>query len=566
MDFHLEWKPHTASGRPSAVIHLADGRSAWLHSRVDPEEEARFLVRDLSRQPRTMYVVLGYGLGYHIEALLETITADSHIVVIEADEGLLSEAARAGERTDIRRLLACGRVHHLVSRDPAVLPLRLAASFSAFDVLRLQMFTHLPSTRVGTAFYESAVSLVRERLPAASEAHLDTIDATLEYDLQNFWSNLQFTWRGGDIDRLRNVWADRPLVVVSAGPSLTASLPALAQANSHALVMATAPTAGLLIAAGIRPDVVVTVDPFDANLAHFSGWDSTGIPLVYYQRAFRGVPASYRGPLCAFTMRDERPLPLRADARPCSFFPGGTVAFSALQLAHHMGANPIVFVGQDFSFADGRTHADGVAWGRDVSADTQSPLLEVPGVNGGVVRTNGLYYSYLIHMQAYLLAFEKLHPLVRHFNASAGAAIEGTEPKSLEQVLLEHSTRPGGPGAMASAREAVDTALATSANVSMSDREDLLLHWTGGIDALRRVLDVTDVPFEELFATFASTSLHEQAPESYRRIRYLYESRYAPRGREARLRFGHRFTEHLRHIVSAFEQLRAEHAGSGSAA
>lgn len=567
MDFHLEWKPHTASGCPSAVIHTANGRTVWLHSRVDPEEEARFLVRDLPRQPRTMYVVLGYGLGYHIQALLDTIPADSHIVVIEADDGLLSEPARADERTDIRRLTASGRVHHLVSRDAAVLPLRLAASFSAFDVLRLQMFTHVPSTRVGTVFYQTAAAIIPERLPAASEAHLDTIDSSLEHDLQNFWSNLRFTWQGGDIDRLKNVWVGRPLILVSAGPSLTAALPALARVNGRALVMATAPTCSVLMAAGIRPDMVVTVDPFEPNQAHFTGWDSTGIPLVFYQRTFRAIPATYRGPLCAFSMRDERPLPLRADARPGSFFPGGTVAFSALQLAHHMGANPVTLVGQDFSFAAGRTHADGVVWGRDVPADAKEPLFEVPGVNGGVVRTNGLYYSYLVHMQAYLLAFEKLHPQVRHFNASAGAAIAGTEPRTLDEMLAEYAApRAGSTSATMSARDAIATALAGSATASASEREALVRRWSGEVERLMSASAVANATFSELFETFASTSLYEQAPESYRRIRYAYESRHVPRGESARARFRDRFSAHLRVIATEVQQLRAAlpHAGESA--
>ena len=553
VDFHLEWKPHTSSGCPSAVIHTADGRTAWLHSRVDPEEEARFLVRDIPRLPRTMYVVLGYGLVYHVDALLESIPASSHIVVIEADDGLLSEAAKSMTRTDVRRLTASGRVHLLVSRDPAVLPLRLAASFSAFDVLRLQMFVHVPSTRVAPAFYQAAAGLIQERLPAASEAHLDTIDATLENDLRNFWENLEHTWRGGDIDRLKDAWREKPLILVSAGPSLNESLPELAGLNGRALLLATAPTAPVLMASGITPDLVVTVDPFEANDAHFVGWDSTDIPLVFYQRTFRGVPATYRGPMCAFSMRDERPLPLRADARPCSFFPGGTVAFTALQFAHHMGANPVVFVGQDFSFAGGRTHAEGVAWGRDVPGDSTQPhLIEVPGVNGGRVLTNGLYYSYLIHMQAYLLAFEKLHPQVRHFNASSGAAIEGTEPRALAAVLADLPFRQALTPA-----SAIRTALAGSQPVSRAERRTLLQQWRADSEALLATIAHAD-SVEDIFAIFASSSLYERAPESYRRIRYAYESRYAPRGADAQADFMGRFIAHLRHVAAAVDQMRAD--------
>ena len=56
------------------MIRRADGRDLYLHSRLIVEE-ARLLVKDLPRQERTLYVVLGFGLGYHVKELLSTTPA-----------------------------------------------------------------------------------------------------------------------------------------------------------------------------------------------------------------------------------------------------------------------------------------------------------------------------------------------------------------------------------------------------------------------------------------------------------------------------------------------------------
>lgn len=554
--FHLEWKRASRSDSLTAAVRIADGNAWWLHSRVDPADEATFLLADIPVQERTLYVVLGFGLGYHVRALLDRLPASSHVIVIESDAAALSNVARTAMPTLFGEWLLSPRLQLLVCRDPAVLPLRLAASFSACDALALHLIPHVPSMQLVPAFFAAAMQGIREHLPAAAAAHLAGLDATLENDLCNVWANLSPAWRGGDIDALKDTCRSRPVIVVSAGPSLTEALPHLPALVGHAVIVATAPTVTVLLAHGIRPDVVVTVDPFHENLAHFVPWVEVPLPLVFYQRAYRGIFDHVHSPACAFSMREEEPLPLKADSRPSIFFPGGSVAFSALQLAHHMGGNPVVLVGQDFAFAEGRTHASGVDYGRDVAdagtATGGQQLLQVPGVKGSPVTTNGLYYSYLLHMQEYLLAYQRQWPEVRHINASSGAVIQGTEHVSIDQLTVM-------PAADAAASNPVADAITRSRGVR--DRQaatSLIKQWRLELSEVMAADDVAG-SFRDSFDAFARTSLYAQASASYRRVRYVFDSRYAPKGEAATIAFHERFREHLRFIADVVTRLAAEY-------
>lgn len=556
--FHLEWKRASRSPALTATVRTPDGRAWWLHSQVDPEDEAAFLVADVPAQARTLYVVLGFGLGYHVKALLERVPASSQVIVIESDAAALSEAVRATVHASPGGWMDSARLQLLVCRDPTVVPLRLAASFSACDALSLQLIPHVPSMQLAPGFYDAVIQIVRAQLPDAAAAHVTSLDTMLERDLRNFWANLAPTWRGGHIDALKDICRGRPVLVVSAGPSLTAALPHLAALVGRAVIVATAPTVTVLLANGIRPDVVVTVDPFPENVAHFVPWSSVALPLVYYQRTCHTIFEWYAGPVCAFSMREEAPLPLKADARPSIFFPGGSVAFSALQLAHHMGGNPVVLVGQDFAFADGRTHASGVDYGRDVpdadSAVGGQQLLQVPGVHGEPVTTNGLYYSYLLHMQEYLVAYSRQHQDIRHVNASAGAVIQGAEYVAVDQ-LVSSLNLPDH------AAQASPIAAAITASHGPTDRRAvaaLIRQWrTELAQVLQR--DSEGRSFRQSFADFEQTTLHAQAASSYRRVRYVFESRYAPRGDEGADAFRARFSEHLRFIADTLTRLSAEY-------
>ncbi|MFN7984228.1 MAG: 6-hydroxymethylpterin diphosphokinase MptE-like protein [Vicinamibacterales bacterium] len=553
--FQLEWKRASRSNLPVAAVRTADTRAWWLHSQVDPEDEATYLIADVPVQERSLYVVLGFGLGYHVHALLDRVPANSHVIVIESDAAVFSDAVRAMPSS---AWMATARLQVLVCRDPAVVPLRLAASFSACDALALHVIPHVPTMQVTPEFYQAAMQSVREQLPGAAAAHVTSLDAMLEHDLRNFWANLSPTWRGGDIDNLKDTCRSCPVIVVSAGPSLSEALPHLAALAGRAVVVATAPTVTVLLSHGVRPDIVVTVDPYHENLAHFVPWHDVPLPLVYYHRAYRGIFDVFRGPACAFSMREEQPLPLKGDARPSIFFPGGSVAFSALQLAHHIGGNPIVLVGQDFAFADGRTHASGVDYGREVAeaatATGGQQLLHVPGVKGAPVTTNGLYYSYLLHMQEYLLAYRRHWPDVRHLNASSGAVIQGAEHIAVEQLASVL------PGTDLGARGPIADAIANSLGVR--DRRaaaEMLRQWQADLANVLEA-DASGGSFQDSFDAFARTSLYAQAPTSYRRVRYVFDSRYAPKGDVGVTAFHERWRTHLCVVADVLTRLAAEYA------
>lgn len=179
------------------------------------------------------------------------------------------------------------------------------------------------------------------------------------------------------------------------------------------------------------------MDPFEPNMAHFKGWDAADVPPVYYHRIYHGIPASYAGPRFWVLAQDDPPLPLRGSSVKSAFLQGGSVVFSALQLAHYMEANHVLFVGQDFAFADGHTRAVGDI--SDCTFDENAlprDYLCVPGVGGKWEVSSKLMYSYLLYMQDYLLGISRSKPEVRHINASqTGAVIQGMEYLSLDRAL-----------------------------------------------------------------------------------------------------------------------------------
>ncbi len=530
-------------GAPTALFRRTDGREFYLHSRYDPPEEARFLVSDVPVRERTLYTVLGFGLGYHVKELLQRIPRSSHLIVLEPDQACLSgKLLQHGSQTTA--WMHNNRLHFLAQHDPHVAHIYLADTMVRLRLLSFELVTHIPSTLTAESFYRALLAEIPRTFPSSFHGHLNSLDRMMENDLQNFWANLPHSWNAAPILCLHGKWSGRPLIIVSAGPSLTGALPILQKARGKALLLATGSAAGILMARQIRPDLVVSVDPYEANLAHFQGWDHADVPLVYYHRINRGILSLYSGPRIFFLMRDDPPLPLDSPSEKPDFWQGGSVAFSALQLAHYMEANPVIFVGQDFAFTGGHTHAEGSVVDQPYNASAlPKDYFLVPGVHGKPVVTNRMYHSYLLYMQDYLQRYAASKPAVKHINTSqSGAMIQGMKCQAVDQVLAGQPEL--GPF---TSQEMIASALAQGRQIPLETQRAALQKWITELGhLLAQAGQVRDV--ERLFARFKTTSPYAQAARSYDDIYYLYETRYRSGNNQAPSAFMKRFHEHLQWV------------------
>jgi hypothetical protein len=539
--------PSRAKGAPTALVTRVDGREFYLHSRFDPHEEAQLIASGVIAQERTLYVVLGFGLGYHVKAILDRVPASSHVLVVEPDSACLNARALADRDHPAAAWIGDTRLHFLVHQDPKLTPIHLADRMATLRLLAIKMVRHIPSALTAEDFYGALANEIPRSLPANVQRRLRTIEQSLDGELRNFWANLPCSWNSAPIGRLRGLWRGKPLIIVSSGPSLSAALPQLASYQSRAMIVATASAVRLLMAAGIRPDLVISVDPYAPNAAHFDGWDTAGVPLVYYHRIFRGIPAAYRGPMAAFAMHDEPRLPLCAELAPSPFQRGGTVAFSALQLAHFVGADPVIFVGQDFAFPGGRTHAAGALYGEaHEAAESGEDFIPVPSADGQFVITSRLHHAYLLHMQDYLRQRARQHDRTRHINTSGtGAQIRGMEHLSLADAFA------GRPSLDVSPSTVFQSAMTKSAGISRARQDQTLANWSSELDPLARASrDMTTTG--AILDAFARTSLYAAAAPSYDSLRYLAETRRLTGGADGEL------VRHLRaHLNAVSGDLRA---------
>jgi len=344
------------SGPMTARMKTEDGRAIFLHSRYDPLKEAETFADAAEVEDKSCLLVSGFGLGYHLNALFERMHGDAAMVILEPSLELIKSAL---EHVDLSEPLGSARVFFLCEVDQNQIHERMNG-FGARTMLGTHFVTHQPSQQVAGAFHQTMRATLTDYL-AYSKMSLQTLVQNARITNTNVANNLVTYVTTPPIDVVKNRFAGLPAIVVAAGPSLVNNIDLLAEARGRAVIIAVQTTFKTLLARGIVPDFVTSLDYAEISRRFFEGVDDFhGTHLVAEPKATCGVVDIYGGPISLLDNEFARLCLGEQLGGRDGLKAGATVAHLALYLAEYLGCDPVAFVGQDLSFTDGVFYTPGV--------------------------------------------------------------------------------------------------------------------------------------------------------------------------------------------------------------
>ena len=391
-----------ANGRLDVSVRPPSGNWIRLQSLHDPEAEARGLVdRALGgRDVPPVVALIGVGLGYVVDDLLRR-RADARVVALEVLPDLLPLWQL---RRDLTPLLTSGQL--VIGVDPAFELPRAGwpASAIADDPLVIvpPMIAHHWASGVERG--RRALNQFMFERRANEEARQRLAPMYLEHTLRN----LPALARSADVSALDGVAAGDPLVLCGAGPSLDRLLPELRAGRDRAWYVALDTSVRPLLAAGIVPDLVVSIDPTPLNGRHLSNLPTRRRPWLVAEMSLD--PAAMTGFhgrtfACRVNRADPWPWLETLDVAPTSVRAWGSVLTTACDVIMRMQPSRVAFAGIDLAFTNGQPYCRGTAFEEDWEAQRQRDGLstiedvwrarlhgntvEEPDVNGQPTRTAG---------------------------------------------------------------------------------------------------------------------------------------------------------------------------------
>lgn len=328
-----------------------------IHSAYDPVREAENLVKQLPLEKgnRYIFVLLGLGLGYHLE-ILKREFPESVFIPVELDEDIL--VAFLQNRNDF--VITRYNKNDIYS----------ILNFVDFALIKDVKFIQLPSLY---RMYRSEYDEIGNEIARVVKAKFTDLLTRINFDklwVKNVLLNIPNILKYGSLseDTQREFILgvrDKPFVIVGAGYSGLLLFDLIKKHRSKFILCAVDTVLKSLLSFGITPDIVFSLDSQIANIRDFFGIKTEGLTLLADVVVSPELIRNFRGRvLITKTSHIEVIGGIKFEItnsvvswveetleyRLLGLESGGSVITNLFHLSLLLGANPIIMIGVDLGF------------------------------------------------------------------------------------------------------------------------------------------------------------------------------------------------------------------------
>ena len=354
----LQWDTARSGDLTASLNH--GGRTLHLASRFDPQHEAEKTLQNMDMQRDACIVVLGVGLGYHVDRAARTMGKRNVLVAFEPDTSLLRAVL---ERIDYSHWLGDTNVILADTHTDRPKLTRLLEKHGSTLTQGTRLLTHPPARQRHSEKLQQFSQAFTDTV-AYFRTHVATALVNSARTCSNLASNLDHYAAGATTDALYQAAKGFPAVCVAAGPSLARNVELLRDpaVRANVVLISVQTTLKPLLDRGVRPDFVTALDYSAISKRFYEGLpELPDVTLVAEPKAHPTILDSYPGPV-RIIQADFNDKVLGDMVRPMIPIRGGaTVAHLSFYLAQHLGCDPIMFIGQDLGFSDGLYYTPGTA-------------------------------------------------------------------------------------------------------------------------------------------------------------------------------------------------------------
>lgn len=511
----------TQDGHLTTRLTADDGKPIYVHSRYRPLEEAQTLMTNQTQRPsegngggpdadleNLCFLVAGLGLGYHV-AELERRFSRPFLIVAEDDLALIKTALCV---TDLAKPLQDRRLAFLTSIDRARLHERLRPIMTPL-MLGLH-FINPPTMRRYHVQFQTEISRLMRDFVSYARVQMHSVLRNARLTCRNAAFNLPTYLTQPGVEVLARRAAGYPAIIVAAGPSLARNIDQLGGLRDKAVLIAVQTVLKTLLARGVAPHLVTSLDYHELSAEFFRGIeDLGGAALVAESKVTWHVPDVFPGRIHMLRSHFLEDL-LQAAAPPrAALRAGSTVAHLAFYLAEHLGCDPVILIGQDLSFCEGLYYPPGTPieriwqpelgrfqtiemkqWERIVRS--RATLHTVQDIHGRDAYADDQMLTYAEQFQADFMA-----ATTRVIHAcEGGLRLEGTEVMTLREAAERFCTRPLPPDLLTPSAVKPDAEVVPAALRAFRERleeiQELRRNALETLELLERLADLVERPAE----------------------------------------------------------------------
>jgi hypothetical protein len=418
-----------------------------INGDIDPKEKAE----ENNYHNDACTIIFGAGTGYFTKAVLDKMKERHVVVLVEPVIHMLKIALRLN---DYSKSIKAGSLLFASNRED--LDYQLSLIEGGKNITQWLIPTE-DYTKHRPAEYHHLLNHTLHLINQLKN-NTGTISGAGHLIAMNDITNLPYVIKHRGVAELKDIFKDKPAILVSTGPSLQKNIHLLMDKDvqKRFVIIAVGQALRILLSYDIKPDFICSVDFGPVNFGHYKGLlDCKDIPLVSLNRSYQPILKHWEGPKFISVNLDGASVGTLSEfmMHKGGLLQGGSVAHMNFGLATHMGCNPIIMIGQDLALEDdGTSHhsltdeagsinfeGSNVKWKvNDPRSDIQGvhdlgPVQMTEGFFGKPVKTIGCYVSY---KSTFERMFRDWKDKVTIINATEGGAkLNDTIQMTLEEVI-----------------------------------------------------------------------------------------------------------------------------------
>ena len=412
----------------NAVVKLPDGHEIFLYEGDSIVDRIKNSLSAQELNNNDLLMCTGMGLGYLPLTAIKIYSQTPRIVVIEPYPETFKLAIAS---VDLTEMFEYEKIDIYLGRETAITSI-IGKYVDEFYIGKCRRITHLPSRNI---FGEKFIS-VEKKIEETVNNLLIGWNTTRKYGEilnKNSIHNLVSLFDGTTIDHLKDNFQNIPAIVVASGPSLEKDLNTIKEVKQNALILSCDSSVRPLVNEKIIPHMIFSVDYKNMN------FDKLKLNLeelresifVYWMEANIDSVRGFLGNKRVGVMsRNEFNNALIHSIFGNKFCLPGDVSSNsdmAVLTAIHLGCNPIILVGMDLAFSDGKDHVAGSVL-REYQNKKDMVLVE--GLDGSSV------YSLMPMVAGRVILENNIQKHDRDIIdvSLSGAYIKGSKIRSFEEV------------------------------------------------------------------------------------------------------------------------------------
>ncbi|WP_075882922.1 6-hydroxymethylpterin diphosphokinase MptE-like protein [Candidatus Protochlamydia sp. W-9] len=416
--------------------------NVFIHKENEALEQASIWIRELELENCDVLYIYGLGLGYAYDVLQPWLKTNRHrYLVFLEDETAVIHYFLQTEKSSI--LLKDPQVD-IIDISEAQYDRKIIRSITEDHILRSFAITALPSYSIHKAnFFATIKDLIEFESAELNIRYQELAQFGIVF-FNNFYRNLFQLPQAYLADNLVGKFKDIPAIICGAGPSLNKQAPLLKNLYDKAVLFAPGSALNILSHQGVWPHFGVNIDPTPETFHRQVMNKAFETPIFYRHRLYYEALTAIHAPRLFLSGAVYYSVAKWFEEQfnlPSLQLEGGyNVVHTALEIAHFLGCNPIIFVGLDLSYQEGEHYASGVErhplfpQKTDQKTHLGQPL-QVKNKKGEYVWS---YWPWIAEAQ-WIDLYQRSHPDLKIFNASEeGIGLFSIPNLSLEELTQSH--------------------------------------------------------------------------------------------------------------------------------